>query len=260
MEDYRDLRLRISGPENLPALIYLPGLHGDWTLVGGFRKALQEEVRFAEFTYPRTLEWSMEDYAAALEKKLLEAGISSGWLLGESFGSQVLWTMLARGRFAADAAVLAGGFVRHPAVWLVKLGTMVGNGLPLRYITGILFGYARVARFRYRSDPDVLAGIDEFISRRTELDKQAAVHRLRLIAGNDPRQRACTVRVPLYAITGFFDPVVPWPPVRTWLRRNCPALRGYRVVGGADHNILGTAPKAAARQILSWMNSGEDPN
>jgi len=50
-----ELQLRIHGEGSLPTLIYLPGLHGDWTLIGGFRQALAGRARFVEVTYPRTL-------------------------------------------------------------------------------------------------------------------------------------------------------------------------------------------------------------
>ena len=62
-------QLRIHGDASLPTLIYLPGLHGDWTLVGGFREAVDGRVRFVEMTYPRTLTWSLDDYAAAIEAR-----------------------------------------------------------------------------------------------------------------------------------------------------------------------------------------------
>jgi hypothetical protein len=41
--------------------------------------------------------------------------------------------------------------------------------------------------------------------------------------------------------------------VRRWLRNHCPALRDYKVIVNADHNVLSTAPEAAAKQILNWM-------
>ena len=116
-------------------------------------------------------------------------------------------------------------------------------------LTRILFGYAKVARFRYRHSPEVQANIHEFIARRTELDRQAAMHRLHLIAQNDLRPIAREVTVPVYALTGLVDPVVPWCFVRPWLRKNCPALRDYRIIWRADHNVLGTAAEAAAEQV-----------
>ena len=48
------LQTRVYGDPSRRTLIYLPGLHGDWTLVGSFRKALGGRVRFVEITYPRT--------------------------------------------------------------------------------------------------------------------------------------------------------------------------------------------------------------
>src|SRR2546422_9821742 len=91
-----ELKMRVHGDASLPTLVYLPGLHGDWTLVSSFRAAVAGRVRFVEFTYPRTLTWSLADYAAAVEVALRNHGVQQGWLLGESFSSQVAWQMLAR--------------------------------------------------------------------------------------------------------------------------------------------------------------------
>ena len=122
------LQLRIYGDDSLPTLICLPGLHGDWTFVGGFRKAVSRKSRFVEMTYPRTLDWSLDDYAAAIETALAQNEIDSGWLLGESFGSQPLWAMVGRAssqatkeQFRVEGIILAGGFVKHPLRWAVRL-------------------------------------------------------------------------------------------------------------------------------------------
>ncbi len=251
------LEMRVHGDASLPTLIYVPGLHGDWTLVGSFRHAIRGRVRFVEVTYPRTLTWSLEDYAQGVESALAQRGIVRGWLLGESFGSQVVWSLVARNQFQAEAVILAGGFVRHPMRWGVRLAERLCGGIPLGLLTHMLFGYAKVARFRYRHAPETLANIHEFIARRTEPDREAAVHRLRLIAGNDPRPVARQASVPVYALTGLVDPIVPWLFVRPWLRRHCPALRDYRIVWRADHNVLGTGAQAAAKEILRWMGAGQ---
>jgi pimeloyl-ACP methyl ester carboxylesterase len=247
------LRSRVHGDAGRPTLVYLPGLHGDWTLVGGFREALGGRVRFIEFTYPRSLSWSLEDYAAAVEEALAAAGVGQGWLLGESFGSQVVWPLLARGNFQIQGIILAGGFVRHPMSWAVPLAERFCASIPLTLLTRILFGYARVARFRFRRSPGTLAGIQEFISRRTELDRQAAVHRIRLVGQSNPCLIAREARVPVHALAGGIDPIVPWFPVRRWLRRHCSRLGEYKILWKADHNVLGTAPKESAQQVLRWM-------
>jgi pimeloyl-ACP methyl ester carboxylesterase len=277
------LQIRIHGDTSLPTLIYLPGLHGDWTLIPSFRAAVEGRARFVEFTYPRTTEWSLEDYAAAIEAALLANGITSGWLLAESFGSQPAWAIVGRAEaaerrasarpgaslsdpaeqmlgapddthFTPTGLILAGGFVRHPGDWMVRFTRWLGGRMSMRLITRLLFGYAKFARFRHRHAPETLAHIDEFIARRTEADRAAAVHRLDLILGNDLRPVAQSTRLPVFALTGFADPVVPWPWTLRWLRRNCPALRATRVIANADHNVLSTAPAEAAKQVLEWVS------
>ncbi len=249
-----ELQLSIHGDASLPTLIYLPGLHGDWTLVGGFRHALDGRARFVEVTYPRTLTWSLDDYAAAIETALEQHGITGGWLLGESYGSQPLWALVGRGKFAAQGVIMAGGFVKHPMRWAVRLAEKLTARISNAVFVWIVFSYAKIARFRYRRSPEVLATIDEFVTRRAEwLDRRAAQHRLHLIAENDPRRIASQTVLPVFGLSGWLDPIVPWPWVRRWLRKNCPALRDYKVLRRADHNVLSTAPREAAEQVLRWI-------
>ena len=250
-----ELQIRIHGAATLPTLVYLPGLHGDWTLVGGFRRQLAGKVRFVEFIYPRTLTWSLDDYAEAVENVLAQNGVIGGWLLGESYGSQIAWSLVARKKFSAQGVILAGGFVRHPLRRGLRLMRPIFNLIPGRPLLGFLSIYARMLRFRYRRSPETIASIDEFIVRRTELDYHAARHRLAQITGFDPRETARTTLLPVFYVSGWLDPIVPWPLVRRWLRKNCPGLRGDKILFTADHNILGTAPAQAARQILNWMQS-----
>jgi pimeloyl-ACP methyl ester carboxylesterase len=247
------LQFRVYGDPSKPVLVYLPGLHGDWTLIGGFREALGGRAPFVEFTYPRTLTWSLDDYAEAIEKALASRGITRGWLLGESFGSQIAWSIVSRKRFQVDGLILAGGFGRHPMHWGVKLAERLFASIPLGVLTRITFGYARLARFRYRHAPVTLAGIQEFVDRRTEPDRRAAVHRLQLVGRSDPTAVARAMSAPVYALTGMLDPIVPWFLVRPWLKKNCSQLRQYQMIRHADHNVLGTAPDAAAEHVVGWM-------
>jgi hypothetical protein len=249
------LQMRVYGEASQPTLIYLPGLHGDWTLIGSFRRALGNRVRFVEFTYPRTLTWSLDDYAANVEAAVAGIGITRGWLLGESFSSQVVWSMVARGKFQMDGAILAGGFVRHPVRAGVRFAERIARGISLRLLVRIMFGYAKLARFRYRHSPETVANIQEFIDRRTELDRQAAVHRLRLIAQSDYCSIARAAKIPIFALTGILDPIVPWIFIRPWLRKNCAALRDYKIICHADHNVLSTGADASADQVVRWINS-----
>ena len=250
------LRIRVHGKSDRPTLVYLPGLHGDWTLVPSFRIAMGDAVQFVEFTYPRTLEWSLSDYADNIGSMLLENEISSGWVIAESFGSQVAWPLVAerRGGFRAEGLILAGGFGRHPLGGLIHLVGRFCSGVPLGWVTRVLYWHARLARLRFRNAPEALAGLGEFLARRTELDKLAGSARLRLIAANHPELLAKAVDVPVHYVTGFWDPIVPWWPVLGWLRRNCRAYRGSRIIGTADHTVLATGAAAAAVAVRGWMN------
>lgn len=260
------IEIRIHGNAALPALIYLPGLHGDWTLITSFRKAVEGKVRFVEFTYPRTTTWSLDDYAEAILGKLIEHNVARGWLLGESFGSQIIWPLLAKLKhrqaeagqaqpFEPNGIILAGGFVRFPFPSVVKLVQTLLQTLPAWPVRRFLQAYAFCARLRHWRAPETFASVREFISRRTPEDIAAMAHRLQLIHSSDSRSSASAASIPVYQLVGCLDPIVPAPPVGRWLLRNCPSFQGNRTIWLADHNVLSTAPAAAAGQILQWMQA-----
>jgi pimeloyl-ACP methyl ester carboxylesterase len=255
-----ELQIRVFGDATLPTLVYLPGLHGDWTLIAGFRAALNGHVRFVEITYPRTLTWTIEDYAAEIEKALLARGIDHGWLVGESFGSQPAWGLVARSaagaQFKIDGLILAAGFVKYPVSWGPLLLRRLGGWRPQGLYRLTMRIYAWYHRLFYRLTPEARKDMDEFIARRTPLDRRAMSHRLDLIHGYNPRPIARGCRVPVHYLAGAFDPLVPWPHVRRWLQANCPGYRGGRTIIFADHNVLASAPGTSARQLLKWMNAG----
>jgi pimeloyl-ACP methyl ester carboxylesterase len=154
-----------------------------------------------------------------------------------------------------EGVILAGGFVQHPMQWGVRLAEKLAGSNSLSLLTRIIFGYAKTARFRFRHSPEKLASIDEFVARRTDLDRQAATWRLRLVGQSDARETARQIEAPVFALTGVLDPIVPWPFVFPWLHRHCPALHDSRIVRQADHNVLGTAPQLSVEQVLRWMQT-----
>jgi pimeloyl-ACP methyl ester carboxylesterase len=268
--------IRIHGSDSQPTLVYLPGLHGDWTLIGSFRAAVGGHVRFVEIVYPRTPDWSLDDYVSEIQSALLGQGITRGWLLGESFGSQIAWKMIdrsalgpqsldrpdsenSRPKFTVKGLILAGGFARHPMHWAVRFAYLANRTFPMWTLRLSLRLYAKCTRFRYRKSPESLAGLHEFVERRSLAeDKRAITHRLRLIGQNDLRPIASQTRLPVYYLSGFFDVVVPWLPVRTWLRRNCPGIRDTKIIHLADHTVLTVAPRTAATEILHWLNESAE--
>jgi len=254
------IQLRTSGEVEKPTLIYLPGLHGDWTLIRSFRLALKGAVRFVEITYPRTIDWSLRDYAAGVQSALKDSGITSGWVLAESFGSQVAWQLLqansAGPSFEMTGLILAGGFVRHPISPVVSVVHKINRAIPMAVLKLACRLYAAYARLRHRRAPETLCDVQEFVRRRSEEpDRRAVAHRYTLIKENDFRPTATEAAIPIFQLSGFFDPIVPWFTVRRWLKRNCSSYAGWKLIWAADHNVLGSAPEASAHQILAWINS-----
>ena len=249
--------VRIHGDAALPTLVYLPGLHGDWTLLTRFRRAVAGRVRLVEITYPRWTRESLHEQAALIDAVLAAHGVDRGWVLAESFGSQVAWPLVGgHGRnFRANGLILAGGFVRHPWLFGVRLARALARHLPIRVMHLNLRVLLHLARLWHRNDPETLASLAEFAARRTEEDREAACHRLDLIATSDLRPLAAQARIPVYFVTGLLDLIVPWPPVRSWLRRNCPGWKGDHVLGLADHPVLTSAPRATAKIVLMWMRA-----
>ncbi len=209
------LQWRIHGDSSLPRLIYLPGLHGDWSFIGRFRNAIKDRVSLIEFSYPQTTHWSLEDYSAAIHSALGKIEVESGFLLAESFGSQVAWAMLnhaatdASPRVAEDSfkirgIILAGGFVRHPFMPEVQAAAILLRCAPVSLIRLVFrlyrLGWRDGQRWNSRESP----GAKQRLLNCTVADRCAMVHRLQLILENDPRPVASVTRVPVFQLSGGF--------------------------------------------------------
>jgi pimeloyl-ACP methyl ester carboxylesterase len=249
-----NLEIRIQEGDG-PTLIYLPGTHGDWTLNSGFRHEIKGHARLVEFIFPRTLEWSLPDHANAIEQKLLENKIERGWILAESFASQIAWAWVAQNSkvFQIEGIILAGGFVRHPIIPSVHLAKFLTLHMPLWLLKMIVWFYTIYARAREWDSSETSEVLKEFVSRRTKEDLQAAAHRLELITQNDLRAIARTATVSVFYLTGLVDPIVPWPLVQPWLKKNCSGYCDWKIIFTSDHHVLGAARKSS-EQILNWIN------
>jgi pimeloyl-ACP methyl ester carboxylesterase len=254
------LEVRVHGDRSKPCLIYLPGVHGDWTLFTSFRELAKEDFFVVEISYPRTLKWSMEDYGRAVAAAVEQLGISRAWVLAESYSSQVAWAWLKLAQsgatpFRFEGLILAGGFVRYPFPWLVRAAGKFFDVAPWRLWKILFCFYIWYSSFRHRNAPESASSAHEFVARRTKLDIAAMRHRLRLIYEYDPREIAAAATCPIYLLAGMIDPVVATWPVLRWLRKHCPAVRAHRIIWPADHNVLGTEPGKSLAQIAAWVQS-----
>jgi pimeloyl-ACP methyl ester carboxylesterase len=261
VQEESELQMRVDGDASLPTLIYLPGLHGDWTLLAGFRELAKEKFRLVQFTYPRTFSWRLTDYAQSVDVELRKSGIRHGWVLAESFSSQVAWAWLQMGQeeradFRFEGLILAGGFVRYPMRF--NLACVRGFcAVAPWWLWRLMFrGYLAYGGFRHRNAPSKGDCAKDFVERRTPLDIAAMRARLQLIAEVDLREAARRTVCPVFQMSGVVDPVVPPWPVRKWMRKNCASFKGSRILWPGDHNVLGTEPAQALMQIEAWVAEG----
>jgi pimeloyl-ACP methyl ester carboxylesterase len=256
-----ELQIQVYGDATLPTVIYLPGLHGDSTCFTGCRNALAENARVVTVTYTCSTSETIEACAAEINRKLLSLQIGSGWLIGESFGSQIAWELLRINApnasaeipaFRPEGVILAGGMVKHPWMWAMRTLRWVGGitPMPLYHAEFVLFGlYLKLFHLPSREERE---SINEFVRRRTKFDRDAMRHRLWLLENYDPRPIAKQTRLPVYYLGGFFDPLVPVFQVRRWLRKNCPGFKGGKIIWRADHIVLASAARLSAKTILDW--------
>lgn len=232
-------------------MIYLPGIHGDWGLIGAFRRALGGRVRFIEFAYSKD-EVTLERLAELVHAELKAHRVNAGWLLGQSFGSQVGWALIARG-FPADGVVLAGGFVRHPWPWGARLFRVLLS-VPAGVVNPAYRLYTALCNALARRGPEEAEELMAFARDRGSRDWEAMARRLSLIAASDPRATARATRKPVHYLGGMIDPLVPWPLVTRWLKRECPGYKGETILPYADHNVLGSSPRESAERVLGWIS------
>jgi pimeloyl-ACP methyl ester carboxylesterase len=251
------LQIRVHGSPELPTLIYLPGTHGDWSLIAGLRNKLLPQYCFVEFTYPRTTAWTLDDYASHIREALKSNGLKQGWLLGESFGSQIAWLLASAPQtgFKCQGIILAGGFGRHPFPWEIDFAIwsfrrLIANESSVKRAMKF---YAQGVRWFYEQTEETETSIHDFIQHRTQEDGLAAIHRLKLIRDNHPQTLVAQITIPVFNLSGFWDALVPWYLVTPWLHRRCSGYRGSKVISTADHNVLFSAPTKSARTIREWF-------
>jgi pimeloyl-ACP methyl ester carboxylesterase len=246
------IEYQVSGPNDLPKLIYLPGLHGDWSLLSGFRANVYGSVQLIEMRYPNTRSWTINDYSNAIMKILFDINVNSGFILAESFGSQVAWALLANG-YKPKAVILAGGFVRYPFISILKNVKLIFRAIPYSILRIMLKAYALISRLRYLNARENFDNMTEFLRLRTDENRLAACHRLELIKRCDFRDMISHTDIPIFYLSGFWDPIVPWPFVISWLKDNCNSFCASKILINADHLVLATAPKDSANLIINWI-------
>lgn len=238
-------------------LVYLPGVHGDWTAQSGVRRVLGREFHFIETAYPHIERWSIADYGRAVKDLLDGLGIESAHLVGESFGSLVAWEFGVQHPERVRSFTLVGGFSRAPRLRVAATAASALRTLPSGffeaaidvYVAGkSLFGEQRE---RFDTGP--------YPATRTPRGIRATANRMSLIQETDFRDQLSTVRFPVRYLGGARDLVIPVRREIATLDAHLPPHCDFQseLITGAPHNVIASHPRAASHRICRWIRDAE---
>lgn len=250
-----------STKENV--IIILPGLHGDCSHLTSFLQEFNtSQVITVKYLSSKRNKNTIEEYADSLFCALSIINAREGFIIAESFGSQVAWRFLellkkntAPFTFQVKALILAGGFLSHPFPRLVRLFSY-------------LYGKARVswlnlafrAYFGFVSKATGAKKLpNTFFEERSSLqDQKALISRMELMQ-NDFRKIAENIRCNVYLLVGFWDVIaVPWPLNYFYLNKYCPKFEAkWDYCFWGDHAVLYSEPKKSASIIKNWIKREE---
>jgi pimeloyl-ACP methyl ester carboxylesterase len=250
----QSLLYRISGPPDAPVLIYIPGIHGDWTPMRRLQPLLSQRLRLVEVAYPRAPEWSLEDYTARLLDLFLLLDIGPAHLLAESFGSLIGLDFALHCPERVRSIVIAGGFCSSPGRLRVGLARrLLGLIQPRIFEWGIDLYLAWVIRGRLPIEGDFRE--DFFPASRTRRGWQAVLSRLDIIRRTDFRPRLARLRTPIFYLGGSRDWVVPVRRTIDLFKRCLHESCVFRnlVIPGAPHAILPACARSISGIITDWV-------
>ena len=250
-----ELVYRIRGGEEALPVVYLPGVHGDWTPQAAASQILASAFRLVEISYPKEPLWRLGDYASALVSLLDRLEIESAHVVAESFGSLVGWEFGLEHRSRVRSMVIVGGFCQPPGprkVLLAKWGLSV---LPTGLFERGVDAYVAMRQHQGKLEQPEMEVDLPYAAVRTDLGRIATVSRFELICTSDYRHQlnvvVCAVRY-IRVESGWRVPV------RGELRTlegilseevGCQSCR----IADAPHMIISSHPVETAEQITDWI-------
>lgn len=261
LDDAEGLIHQVSGREELPPVIYLPGVHGDWTPLVAARPMLSEELRLVEAAYPRVEHWSLEDFGEALEALLDRLGLESAHLVGESFGSLVAWQFGLTHPQRVRSLILVGGFAQPPSFRRASLARRALMLTPTFLLERGIDVYVSHKNRRGEQRRPPSEGVMSYAAVRTTRGRRATANRMKIIQRTDFRPHLHRVAVPVRYIGGQNDLVVPVQRELETLERHLPESCDFqgRLLADARHVIIASHPGQTARHITDWVREVEGP-
>lgn len=250
---------QVSGQEDTPPVVYLPGVHGDWTPLNRARPLLAERLLLIEAAYPRVEHWTLEDFSQSLANLLDVLELQSVHVIGESFGSLVGWEFGLSFAERVRSLILVGGFSQPPRYRAAGTVSSALRVLPTLLLEKGIDWYValKTRRGQARTSP---GSVPPYPATRTERGKFATARRMAIIQRSDFRQRLRDVRFPVRYIGGGADWVIPVRREIETLERTLPRGCEFKgkVIEGAPHMIIASHPEQTVDQIVSWVQEVDD--
>lgn len=259
LDHFSGLIHQATGKEDSPPVVYLPGVHGDWTPLARARSLLNAEVRLVEAAYPRLSHWKLEDFARALEELLDALELESAHLVGESFGSLVAWEFGVSRPERVRSLLLVGGFSQPPPFGGAAIARHALSLMPTVLLEAGVDLYVAHQNWRGQHRLPPAEGARPYAAVRTSRGRRATANRMQIIQRTDFRPHLPRVAFPVRYIGGEKDRLVS-------VRREVGTLESHlspacdfqsRVLPAAPHMIIASHPEQTAAQIKSWVQETE---
>lgn len=250
-----ELVYRVRGGDGAVPVVYLPGVHGDWTPQAAASQLLAGTFRLVEISYPKEPLWRMGDYASALVALLDRLEIESAHVVAESFGSLVGWEFALEHQSRVRSMVIVGGFCQPPGprkVLFAKWGLSV---LPTGLFERGVNAYVAIRKHQGKLEHPEMEVDLPYSAVRTDLGRTATVSRFELICTSDYRLHLHEVSFPVRYIGGDSDLIVPVRREIRTLGELLPEEVGFqsRLIADAPHMIISSHPVETVEQITDWI-------
>ena len=254
------LLFQATGPRHAMPVLYLPGVHGDWTPQAAAGRHFRRSFYLIETAYPRVETWSIDDYAQAVDDLLDRLGIESAHVVGESFGSLVGWQFGVRRPDRIRSFTLLGGFTRPPRMRIAAAAAATLKSLPTHVLESAIDSYvAAKAVTRQSRQPIDLGTVDASVypATRTTRGRLATANRMQIIQSADFRGRLQEIRFPVRYIGGAFDFIVPVRREIATLLKHLPPHCDFQsaLLPRAAHMTIASHPEQTVAQITSWIQT-----
>ncbi len=255
-----ELLYRVSGEEHATPVVYLPGVHGDWTPQAAAGPILAERFRLVEVTYPKKPHWSIGDYMNAVVSLFDRLEIDSAHVIAESFGSLVGWELGLEHPSRVRSMMIVGGFCQPPGPPKVLLAKWGLSLLPTEVFERGVNAYVSIRKLQGKLVRPEMEVDLPYAAVRTDLGLSATIQRFELLGRMDFRHQLHDLRIPVRYIGGEKDLIVPVKREIETLAEILAEEAGFesRLIPGAPHMIIASHAEETAGQLVDWIEALEE--